>query len=80
MNVDLFEFHPVPPSEQYLLQEMLLSKFMESQSKNEGTEAGKMMSYIGYAEEYMSKKRNMLYPSITRIMTVSVEIDLRGMS
>ena len=78
MNVDLFEFHPVPPSEQCLLQEMLLSKFMESQSKNEGTEAGKMMSYIGYAEEYMSKKRNMLYPSITRIMTVSVEIDLRG--
>lgn len=49
-------------------QELLLGKFMESRSKDESTEAGKMMSYIGYAEEYMSKKRNTLYPSITRLM------------
>ncbi|KAL5259295.1 hypothetical protein ACHWQZ_G009660 [Mnemiopsis leidyi] len=51
------------------LQEMLLGKFLDARSKHESTEAGKMMSYIGYAEEYMSKKRNSLYPSITRLMT-----------
>lgn len=50
------------------LQELLLGKFLDARSKHEGTEAGKMMSYIGYAEEYMSKKRNTLYPSITRLM------------
>ena len=50
---------------------MLLGKFLDARSKHESTEAGKMMSYIGYAEEYMSKKRNSLYPSITRLMTVS---------
>ena len=49
----------------------MLGKFLDARSKHEGTEAGKMMSYIGYAEEYMSKKRNTLYPSITRLMGVS---------
>ena len=53
------------------MQELLLGKFMDARSKDESTEAGKMMSYIGYAEEYMSKKRNTLYPSITRLMNVS---------
>lgn len=51
-------------------QECLLGKFLDSRSKHEGTEAGKMMSYIGYAEDYMSKKRNTLYPSVNRLMTV----------
>lgn len=49
-------------------QEMLLGKFLDTRSKHEGTEAGKMMSYIGYAEEYMSKKRTSMNPSITRLM------------
>ena len=57
---------------------MLLGKFLDARSKHESTEAGKMMSYIGYAEEYMSKKRNSLYPSITRLMTVSFCSSISG--
>lgn len=53
---------------------MLLGKFLDTRSKHEGTEAGKMMSYIGYAEEYMSKKRTSMNPSITRLMQVTLDL------